>query len=102
MDRPEHLPKDLDKENLAWLRLYGYSLNNEDNERYLKVKELMKKWYTYEYYFFVDMDIKQQAERNIIESSENSSWMKRWTGKFNKEKRTLIKEIYGLEKKGIR
>lgn len=38
MERPEYLPKELDKETLTWLRSYGYCLNAED-ERYKKIKE---------------------------------------------------------------
>ena len=100
MDKPDYLPLDLNKESLSWFRVYGYTLNAED-EVFKKVKSNLKKWYPYEYYFFVDLEIKKIAEHDIQNNSDNT-WIKSYTGKFNRAKRKYIKELYGLEKKGIR
>lgn len=42
MERPEHLPKELDKKTLTWLRSYGYCLNAED-ERYKRIVRIREK-----------------------------------------------------------
>ena len=106
MERPEYLPKELDKETLTWLRSYGYCLNAED-ERYKKIKENLKKWYTYEYYFYVDIDLCKEARKKFesLTVEDFSSPKEYWKSEkriTNQEKRRLIKELYGLEKKGIR
>lgn len=107
MERPSHLPENLDKDNLKWLREYGYTLNAND-ERLRKVKKGLKMWYPYEYYFYVDMEIYQEArkkseslrEEDFIENPKK--YYTTWSNLLKLEKRRIIKELYGLEKKGIR
>lgn len=102
MYRPEHLPRDLSKEHLKWLRIYGYCLNVDD-ENYNKVRNTLKKWYTYEYYFYVDMNLRKEAEKIFKgEDYTTKEYRKSWKKRFRHEKKRLIKELYGLEKKGIR
>ena len=48
------LNKELSKEAIKWLRTYGYTLNNGEYECE-KIKENLKRFYPYEYYFFVDL-----------------------------------------------
>jgi len=101
MKRPDYLPKDLDRETMKWLRSYGYCLNFE-GERETRIREGLKKWYTYEYYFYVDYEIKEEAEK-IFEGEEHTGEFYRdWGKRFRNEKKRLIKALYGLEKKGIR
>lgn len=101
MDRPEHLPKELSKDHVKWLRDFGYCLNTDD-ENYNKVKANLKKWYTYEYYFYVDMELRKEAEK-IFEGEDYTTreYAKSWKRRLRHEKKRLIKELYGLEKKGI-
>lgn len=102
MGRPDYLPKELDNDTLKWLRIYGYSLNL-DCDRYKIIKNRLKEWYPYEFYFYVDLDIKQEAEKIFSENEGRTrEFYKSFKRKFNAEKRRLIKELYGLEKKGIR
>lgn len=107
MDRPSHLPENLDKNSLKWLRCYGYSLNAND-DRFRKIRELLKKWYPYEYYFYVDIELAQEARKksellrkeDFIENPKK--YYTTWNNLLKSEKRRIIKELYGLEKKGIR
>lgn len=94
--------KNLDKHSLKWLRIYGYCLNSGD-EKFTKLKEHLKEHYTYEYYFYVDEDIKKEAEK-IFKNDDYTTreFIKSFGRRFRAEKKRLIKEIYGLEKKGIR
>ncbi|GAA0706091.1 hypothetical protein GCM10008904_14380 [Paraclostridium ghonii] len=106
MNKPTHLPKELDKETIRWLRSYGFCLNGED-ERYKKIKENLKKWYTYEYYFYVDMYLWKEAKKKfdsltVEDFNSPKEYYKSEKRITNQEKRRLIKELYGLEKKGIR
>lgn len=102
MDRPDYLPKELDKETIKWLRDFGFTLNIND-ERYKRIKNNLKKWYEYEYYFYVDEDIKKEAEKIFIEEDQTTrEFYKTYGRRFRAEKRRLIKKLYGLEKKGIR
>jgi flagellin-specific chaperone FliS len=102
MNRPEHLPRELSKEHLKWLRIYGYCLNVDD-ETYNKVRHNLKKWYTYEYYFYVDIDLRKEAKK-IFEGEDYTTkeFRKSWKKRFSHEKKRLIKQLYGLEKKEIR
>lgn len=102
MSRPDCLLKELDKETIKWLRDFGFTLNVND-ERYKSIKSDLKKWHTYEYYFYVDEDIKKEAEK-IFDDEDHSTreFYKSYKRRFRAEKRRLIKELYGLEKKGIR
>ena len=101
MQRPDYLPENLDKEAMKWLRIYGYCLNYKD-KHYERIKNGLKKWYIYEYYFYVDYEIKEEAEK-IFEGEERTrEFYKSFNKRFNNEKRRLIKTLYGLEKKGIR
>lgn len=101
MERPEHLPEKLDKESLKWLRVFGYCLNT-DFEDYIKIRTNLKKWYPYEYYFYVDLDLRKEAEK-IFEGEDYTTkeYRKSWKKRFRHEKKRLIKELYGLEKKII-
>lgn len=102
MDRPEQLPKALDKDTLKWLRVYGYTLNSK-HEEFKKIKTNLKKWYTYEYYFYVDLDLRKEAEKIFIgEDQATREFLRSWDKRFKAEKKRLIKELHGLEKKGIR
>lgn len=105
MDNAECLPKELDKETLKWLRTYGYTLNSSD-KHYGKIKKYIKLNYPYEYYFYVDSDIKTRAEKEIeytgLYGIGTPNGYKGWSSNFRKIKKNLIKELYGLEKKGIR
>lgn len=106
MDRPKHLPEELSKEHIKWLRLYGICLNTDD-ENYNKVKATLKKWYPYEYYFYVDMELLKEARKKFdsLTVDDFSSPKEYWKSEkriTRNEKKRLIKELYGLEKKGIR
>ncbi|QEZ68941.1 hypothetical protein D4A35_08340 [Paraclostridium bifermentans] len=106
MYRPDHLPESLDKETLTWLRSYGYTLNSSC-DRMQKIKENFKKWYPYEYYFYVDIDLAQEARKQfnsltVEDFNSPREYYKSEKKITNQEKRRLIKELYGLDKKGIR
>ncbi|MEG2984115.1 MAG: hypothetical protein RR835_05405 [Peptostreptococcaceae bacterium] len=106
MERPEHLPENLDRKALAWLRDYGICLNAKD-ETYKKIKENLKKWYPYEYYFYVDINLLKEARKKfgpltVDDFSSPREYYKTETKITRQEKKRLIKELYGLEKKGIR
>lgn len=101
MNELNNLPEELPKDTLNWLRTYGYTLNSGD-ERFKKIKSKLKELYPYEYYFYIDEDIRNEAEK-IFECEERTKeFYKSWTKRFRHEKKRLIKELYGLEKKGIR
>lgn len=101
MNALSNLPKELPKETIKWLRTYGYTLNNGD-ERFEKIKSKLKEMYPYEYYFYIDEDIRNEAEK-IFECEERTKdFYKSWIKRFRYEKKRLIKELYNLEKKGIR
>lgn len=95
----------LDKETIKWLRIYGYCLNTE-NERYAKIRKHLKEFYPFEYYFYVDKTIKEKAEQELMATNiygvDKPNGYKGWETHFRRIKRNLIKECYGLEKKGIR
>lgn len=84
-------PNELDKETIKWLRTYGYTLNFDD-ERYQKIKSKIKELYPYNYYMWIDLDIKKEAE-SLVPTSERY-----WERKFVAMKRKLVKEKYGLIK----
>lgn len=94
----------LDKETIKWLRNYGYTLNNGD-ERFEKIKNKLKEMYPYEYYFYIDLDIKRESEEYALSYQavyENQKEYWRVVKKRIREyKKKQIKELYGL-KKGIR
>lgn len=95
------LNKELSKEAIKWLRTYGYTLNNGEYECE-KIKENLKRFYPYEYYFFVDLEVRNQVFK-IFEGEEHTKeFYKSWNRRFRNERRILIKDLYGLEKKGIR
>ena len=101
MQRPDYLPENLDNQTIKWLRLYGYCLNSK-KEYETKIRDILKNWYIYEYYFYVDYEIKEEAEK-IFEGEEHTrEFYKSYYKRSRNEKRRLIKELYGLEKKGIR
>ena len=67
-----------------------------------KIKENLKRFYPYEYYFFVDLEVRNQVFK-IFEGEEHTKeFYKSWNRRFRNERRILIKDLYGLEKKGIR
>lgn len=100
-----NLPDKLPRETIKWLRVYGYTLNSGD-EFYKKIKKNLNEKYPYEYYFYVDNDIKEAAEEYAENYhyvySNRKEYYKIWEKRFKEEKKRLIKKIYGLEKKGIR
>ncbi|WP_170075080.1 hypothetical protein [Paraclostridium dentum] len=105
MERPRNLPKELSKEHLKWLRLYGYCLNVDD-ENYNKLRDTLKKWYAYEYYFYVDRDLLKEARKKFdsltVDDFSSPKDYRRSEKRITRhEKKRLIKELYGLEKKGI-
>ena len=84
-------PKELDKDSIKWLKTYGYCLNSYD-ERYTKLKNILKEHFKFQYYMWVDLDIKKEAEE-LVPTSERY-----WERKFVAMKRKLVKEKYGLIK----
>lgn len=96
-----NLPKDLPKETIKWLKTYGYTLNIDD-EIYKKVKSNLKKFYPYEYYCYVDLDIKKEAEdyaENYHCAYENrKQYYKTWSKRFKKERRRLAMKIARFKK----
>lgn len=107
MNRPEQLPLEMPKDTIKWLKAYGYSLNS-NCEDCKKIKFNLKRWYPYEYYYFVDIDLAQEARKkaDLLRKEDFIEKPKRfyttWDKTFREEKRRLIKELHGLEKKGIR
>lgn len=102
MNKPERLPLELPKETIKWLRIFGYTLNSE-HEEFRKIKKNLKKWYTYEYYFYVDIDLRKEAEKIFTgEDQTTRAFYKSWGRRVRAEKKRLIKELYGLDKRGIR
>lgn len=101
MERPDYLPKNLDKETKEWLKTYGYTLNSND-ERYKKIKRNLKKYYTYEYYRYVDLDIKREAEEyaeNYHCVYENRKhYYQTWSKRFKKERDRLARKVATLKK----
>ncbi|MCH1964900.1 hypothetical protein [Paraclostridium sordellii] len=105
MERPSYLPKELSDENLKWLRIYGYCLNADD-ENYKKLRDTLKKWYPYEYYFYVDLNLNNEAKKKFdsLTIEDFKSYKEYWKSAktiTRHEKKRLIKKLYGLEKKGI-
>ncbi|WP_289293081.1 hypothetical protein [Romboutsia ilealis] len=90
----------LDKETIKWLRIYGYTLNNGD-ERFEKIKNKLKEMYPYEYYFYIDLDIKRESEEYALSYQavyENQKEYWRVVKKRIREyKKKQIKELYGLK-----
>lgn len=92
-------PNELDKETIKWLRTYGYTLNCDD-KRYQKIKSKIKEIDPYSYYFYIDLDIKREAEEYAMSyqaAYENQKEYWRVVKKRNREyKKKTIKEKYGL------
>lgn len=84
-------PNELDKNSIKWLRTYGYCLNC-DNERYIKLRNILKEHFKFQYYMWVDLDIKKEAEE-LVPISERY-----WSRKFESMKKKLVKEKYGIIK----
>ena len=99
------LPDKLPKATLGWLRDFGYTLNSGD-KRFNEIKMKLKESHPYEYYFFIDNDIRELAKdyaENYHCVYVNAGEMyKTWDKRFKQKKKILIKKMYGLEKKGIR
>ena len=91
----------LDKETIKWLRVYGYTLNSDD-KRFQKIKSKIKEIDPYSYYFYIDLNIKREAEeyaRSYQAVYENQKEYWRVVKKRNREyKKKRIKELYGLKK----
>lgn len=94
-------PSELDKDSIKWLRTYGYTLNS-DNKRYQKIKSKIKEIDPYSYYFYIDLNIKREAEEyamsyQAVYKNQKEHW--RVVKKRDKEyKKKRIKEKYGLIK----
>ena len=99
MKRPDFLPENLDNQTIKWLKVYGYCLNYNS---YARVKEGLKKWYIYEYYFYVDLEIREEACKIFEGEEPTREFYRNWDKRFSQEKKRIIKALYGLEKKGIR
>lgn len=97
----DNLPNEIPKETVKWLKLYGYTLNVDD-ERYKKIKSNLKKYYPYEYYRYVDLDIKKEAEEyaeNYHCVYENrKQYYQTWNKRFKKERDRLARKIATLKK----
>ena len=92
----DNLPSKLPEEVIKWLRIYGYTLNINE-ERYKKFKSSLKKLYPYEYYRYVDLDIKKEAEEyaeNYHCVYENrKQYYKTLNKRFKKERDRLARKI---------
>ena len=90
----------LGKDTLKWLRTYGYCLNSEGEKR-RKLKEYIKEHYSYEYYFYIDLDIKRESEEYAMSYQavyENQKEYWRVVKKRIREyKKKQIKKLYGLK-----
>ena len=94
----------LNKEEITYLKLNGYSLsilaNNADlyeidYGRYNLILKDLKENHPYYYYFYCDLDIKMEAEKIFI-GEDMETKRKNFTKRYNQEKRRLIKEKYNL------
>lgn len=95
---------ELNKEEIKYLKLNGYSLsilanNSElygiDDGRYNSILKDLKENHPYYYYFYCDLDIKREAEK-IFTGEDIETKRKNFTKRYNQEKRRLIKEKYNL------
>ena len=75
---------------------------NIDDEIYKETKSNLKKYYPYEYYRYVDLDIKKEAEdyaENYHCAYENmKQYYKTWSKRFKKERNRLARKITRLKK----
>lgn len=93
------------KNMISWLRNFGFCLNTQDS--YKEIRSRLKEIYPYEYYFYVDEEISKKAKSEGEKlNREDYEHFKKYSMAYNKvvreSKRKLIKNLYGLEKKGIR
>lgn len=94
-------PNKLDKETIKWLKTYGYTLNSRDY-MYQIIKYKIKEIYPYDYYFYIDLDVKKEAEEYAISyQSVYKDQREYWRvvkKRIREYKRKMIKEKYGLIK----
>lgn len=62
--------KKFDKDTIMFLRHYGYNLHS-DTETRANLREYLRVNYPYEYYMYVDLDIKKKAEQLYTEEYGN-------------------------------
>ena len=83
-------------------KLRTSSYLNSEGEKSRKLTEYIKEHYSYEYYFYIDLNIKREAEeyaRSYQAVYENQKEYWRVVKKRNREyKKKRIKELYGLKK----
>ncbi|MDR0880184.1 MAG: hypothetical protein LBN09_05690 [Clostridioides sp.] len=93
MEEAEKKSKKLNKKQIDWLKLYGYTLTtvSEHEEEARQIKEYIHDNFIYEYNFYVNLDVKRKAEKIYKEQYGND--LKCYRGKFNKIKRKLIEEM---------
>ena len=94
----------LNKEEITYLKLNGYSLsilaNNADlygvdEDKYNLILKDLKDNHPFYYYFYCDLDIKKEAEK-IFAGEDMETKRKHYIRRYNQEKRKLIKEKYNL------
>lgn len=94
----------LNKEEITYLKLNGYSLsilaNNADlygidEDKYNSILNDLKDNHPFYYYFYCDLDIKKEAEK-IFAGEDMETKRKNYIRRYNQEKRRLIKEKYNI------
>ena len=96
---------ELDRETIKYLRMYGYVIGAlaKRDFYYEVIADNFKKEYPYEYYYYIDIDIKKLAEQELInEDRTTREYIKSFKRRFRAAKIQIIKDLYGLEKKGIK
>ena len=94
-------PNELNKESIKWLKTYGYTLNSE-HEECKKLKVILKEHYPFQYYMWVDSDIKRESEEyamryQAVFKNQKEHW-KVAKRRVREYKKKIIKEKYGLIK----
>jgi len=85
----------LDKDTMMFLRHYGYNLH-ADTETRANMREYLKVNYPYEYYMYVDLDIKKRAE-NIYIERYGHNYASGYIGHMREIKSKLIKDIHNIK-----
>lgn len=94
----------LNKEEIKYLKLNGYSLSiladnaglyEVDKGKYSSILKDLTENHPYYYYFYCDLDIKKEAEKIFI-GEDMETKRKNYIRRYNQEKRRLIKEKYNI------
>ena len=88
-------PKKIDKDTIMFLKHYGYNLH-ADTEVLANTREYLKVNYPYEYYMYVDLDIKKRAEEQYI-GKYGQNYGSGYIGRMREIKNKLIKEIHNIK-----